>query len=175
MKKIAAFAIPLLLVSIFSLSSFSVLRASIIMPGTLCSDGSTPDADGNCPGVNQNTTPGQNQGVTPGVNQSPSPSTAGGSAQIPNPLGAQTSLCALITKIINLVAELGAIVAVLFLLFAGFQFIRAQGNPAKIEEAKRTFFYTLIGIAILLGAYVITQIIWGTINAIIPLPGGTCT
>ena len=100
---------------------------------------------------------------------------SGGSGTVPNPLTGTSNLCVLIVQIINLVAEIGAIVAVLFLLLSGFQFIRAQGKPDKIDEAKRTFFYTLIGIAILLGAYVITQIIWGTINAIIPLPGGTCS
>ncbi len=76
------------------------------------------------------------------------------------------SLCDLINAILNIVTEIGAIIAVLFIIWSGFLFIKAQGNPKEIEDAKRAFYATIIGTAILLGSSVIAKIIITTIGAV---------
>ncbi len=92
--------------------------------------------------------------------------------KIPNPT-AYGSLCDLINAVLNVVAEIAAIVAVLFIIFSGFLFVTAQGNPAKLEQAKKTFYTTIIGTAIIVGGSIITKIIINTVNAVSPSLGGS--
>jgi hypothetical protein len=86
-------------------------------------------------------------------------------AQIKNPL-ASTDVQALISKIVGYVVQVGAVIAVVAFIYAGFLFVKAKGNPKGLEEAKTVVFYTIIGVAILLGANLIAQIVVGTIKSI---------
>ncbi len=61
---------------------------------------------------------------------------------------------------------LGSVLIVLMIIFAGFQFVIAQGNPTKIEDAKKTLFFAIIGSAILLGSWAIAEIIKNTVTAV---------
>ncbi len=81
-----------------------------------------------------------------------------------NPLGATTSLCGLIKNLLNGILTLGAPVAMLFLVYSGFMFIWARGNPGELTKARSNLVHTLIGIAIFLGAWTLGQMIAGTIN-----------
>jgi hypothetical protein len=88
-------------------------------------------------------------------------------AAINNPLGCNnTSVQAILGKIMNIVAAVGGVVVVFFIIYSGFKFVMAKGNPSEIEKAKETFFATVIGGAILLGAEIIANVVLGTINAI---------
>lgn len=84
------------------------------------------------------------------------------------------SLCDLINFFLTIVTEIGAVVGVLFIIWSGFLFIKAQGNEAEVKQAKSAFYTTIIGLAILLGASVIAQVIFNTVTSIITLPGGVC-
>ena len=44
--------------------------------------------------------------------------------------------------------------------------ITAQGNPQKLSTAKTSFLFTTIGAAVVLGAWVLAQMISDTINTI---------
>lgn len=102
-------------------------------------------------------------------------SDTGATGELQNPLKYK-SMCELIAKLLEIVAELGAIVGVLFIIWSGFQFITAQGNPEKISAAKRTFYMTIIGVAILLGASVIAKLIFNTVMSVISkTPSTSCT
>ncbi len=46
-------------------------------------------------------------------------------------------------------------VMVIFLVFIGFKFMNAQGDPGKITDAKKSFNNVLIGIVVIMSAYVI--------------------
>lgn len=88
---------------------------------------------------------------------------------IPNPLAGAGigSVNALVKAIIdNIVMPIGSVVIVLMIIFAGFQFVVAQGNMDKIKDAKNTFFFAVIGAAILLGSWTIAQIIQSTVNQV---------
>lgn len=90
-----------------------------------------------------------------------------GGAGIPNPLNGIDSLYDLVQSIItNIVVPIGSIVIVLMIIFAGFQFVTAQGNETKIGDAKKTFFFAVIGAAILLGSWAIAQIIKNTVEQV---------
>lgn len=84
---------------------------------------------------------------------------------ISNPLGPNnTNVQAILIDLMNLVATVGAIVVVFFIIYSGYKFVTARGNPEKIEEAKKTFYATVIGGAILLGADVIANVVVNTVK-----------
>ncbi len=101
-------------------------------------------------------------------------STTGGSAngsqvqaiKLVNPLGSTRTLPELIDGILRIVLTIGIPVIALMIIYSGFKFVMAQGNPKELEEARRNLLYVLIGAGILLGAYVIAEAVVGTINAI---------
>ena len=87
-----------------------------------------------------------------------------GPNEICNPLLTKyNSLCKVLNGIILLITEIGAIIAVLLIIWTGFKFISAQGNEAKLTEAKKAFYTTLIGTAVLLGASGIAQVLVKTV------------
>lgn len=59
--------------------------------------------------------------------------------------------------------KVGLPVIALAIIYSGFLFVKAQGNPEKITEAKDALLYTLVGAAILLGAWAISQLISNTV------------
>ena len=82
-----------------------------------------------------------------------------------NPLGTTNSIPALITKILaDIVTPIGSVVIIFFIIYAGFLFIKAQGKPEEITEAKKILFYVIIGAAVILGANLIAAVINGTIR-----------
>lgn len=52
----------------------------------------------------------------------------------------------------------------LFIVYAGFLFVTAQGNEEKLSKAKWNFFYVIIGSLLLLGAWALATLIGGTVE-----------
>ena len=88
-----------------------------------------------------------------------------GGITIANPLSSKT-LIELIQKILEGVIKIGMPIVVLAIIYCGFLFVSAQGNPEKLGEAKRALLYTLIGAAILLGSWAIALLITSTVKAL---------
>ena len=88
-------------------------------------------------------------------------------AKIANPLGGGIdTIPKFIEAIINIVLIVGIPLLVLAIIYAGFLFVKAQGNSGELEIAKRTLLYTVIGGALLLGAFVIANAIGKTVEEI---------
>lgn len=68
---------------------------------------------------------------------------------------------AVITKI---VVPIGAVVSVVFIIYAGFLFVTAQGSDDKLKSAKTALLNAIIGTIIILGAWTIAQVIKSTIQ-----------
>lgn len=102
---------------------------------------------------------------SPGVVNNPtaSPGVTGNSATIGNPLKV-TNFCDLIKIVLQAIIMIGLPIAVVILVWVGFKFILAQGNPEKISDAQKAFLHTVIGIAIFLGAWAIAKIIASTLQ-----------
>jgi len=77
--------------------------------------------------------------------------------------GIDTLVKVIIDKII---LPIGASVAALFIIYAGFLYVKAQGDTTKLKEARAALTNALIGTAIILGAWVIAELISGTITAL---------
>ena len=87
------------------------------------------------------------------------------SAQITNPINAP-DLSTLLNDIIDIIILLATPVIVVFVIYAGFLFVTAGGNEAKITSAKKILFWSLVGALILLGARVIATTVQGTVNSL---------
>ncbi len=83
--------------------------------------------------------------------------------RIQNPLGAK-SLDGFVASLLGVVVKLGSIVAALFIIYAGFMYVTAQGNEEKLQKAKMSMMWTIIGSAILLGAQVIANAVANTVR-----------
>ncbi len=102
--------------------------------------------------------------------------TTNSSTRLPNPLASGVdSIYELVVLVLErVVLPLGSVVIVFMIIYSGFLFVTARGNPDKISDARRMLLYVLIGAAILLGSVVIAQAINGTLCQIAPsLPGCT--
>lgn len=93
--------------------------------------------------------------------------TAGGgtpsSFGLENPLKVN-SICQLVQALLNAALAIGIPIAVLFVVWAGFRFILARGNPTELTNARKNFLWTLVGIGIFVGASLIATIIVNTLK-----------
>lgn len=89
------------------------------------------------------------------------------SGKICNPLsGRADSIPELIQKILIGVLKIGIPLVALAIIYCGFLFVAARGNSEKLSKAKDALLYTLIGAAILLGAWAIAELISDTVLAL---------
>jgi Type IV secretion system pilin len=124
----------------------------------------TPASTPTTPAPGAQTQPSVNN-TAPAQSQS-SVNNTGTNVTLINPLGAGTSLTTLLNSVLKFVVQIGAVIVILMLVYVGFKFVVAQGNPAKIEEARRMLLWTIVGALILLGAQVIAIGICETTNAL---------
>ncbi len=90
------------------------------------------------------------------------------SFRLDNPFGTKaTTIPELSEAIFNgILMPIGGVVAVLAFIYSGFLYVTAQGDTGKIETANRALLYTAIGTAVLLGSWVIFQVIGNTIGSL---------
>ena len=85
---------------------------------------------------------------------------------IVNPFKQDTikSLIEVIVK--DILMPVGGVVAVVMIMWAGFLYVTAGGDPGQITKAHEALKWAVIGAAILLGAWVISTAIQGTISTL---------
>ena len=82
-----------------------------------------------------------------------------------NPVFAQTTtggvsqIQTFIESIIQVMITLAGLVAVGFFVYGGFGYITSSGNPESLDRSKKTILYSAIGLAIVLGAFVLTSVV----------------
>lgn len=89
-----------------------------------------------------------------------------GNTTLVNPLGGGTSLNALLADVLQFVVRIGSVVVILMLVYVGFLFVVARGNPGEISKARQALLWTVIGALVLLGAEAIAQGIQATVQAL---------
>lgn len=89
-------------------------------------------------------------------------------SRLQNPLegGGVNDIPTLVRKLLDIVLTIAVPIIAVAIIYTGFLFISAQGNPEALKKAKTTLMYVLIGAAILLAAYVIAEAIESTVRAI---------
>lgn len=85
-------------------------------------------------------------------------------AKLQSPIRFETPL-ELINAIISAILGVIGILSVIFIIWGGYGYIMAGGSEERVQEAKKTITYAIIGLVLSIGAYII-------INTIIKAIGG---
>lgn len=80
-------------------------------------------------------------------------------ASSPSPSPSVNQISSFIKGIIQIMAGLAGLVATAYFVLGGFNYITSSGNPHRLEKAKRTIFYSAIGLSITIAAFVISSIV----------------
>jgi len=152
-------------------SGNSVAPITAGAPVTVCPSGSLKDPlTGNCKDVaGNNVSPltGNSGGVDAGgggVNA------GGGGVVVPrtkniiNPLQSQT-IPEFILKIIDVLLVFALPLIILYIMYAGFKLVTANGNAEQISSGRTALLWAVVGGVIVLGARAIIALIQGTIQA----------
>lgn len=75
------------------------------------------------------------------------------------------SIEGLLVAILNILLVIAVPIIVFFIIFAGFSYVTAQGNPEKIKLASRSLTYALIGGVLILGAVALSEVIEGIVDS----------
>ncbi len=94
------------------------------------------------------------------------PTTVFAENKLPSPTS-DTNIQQFIVHVLQGLVQLSIPVIAVAIVFSGFKYIMARGNPAKIKEAHNNFLYVLIGSALLLGAWALVTILGNTVSQII--------
>lgn len=84
-------------------------------------------------------------------------------SKLKNPIKSST-IQEFVRNILEGVLKVGIPLVALAIIYSGFLFVTALGNPGKIEEAKKTLTNTIIGAALLLGAWGLSELIVETVK-----------
>ena len=71
-----------------------------------------------------------------------------------------------LNKILDFVIKIGTVVVILMLVYVGYLFVAASGEPGKLETARSALLWTVVGALILLGSKAIAIGIEQTVRAI---------
>jgi hypothetical protein len=75
------------------------------------------------------------------------------------------SLEELIVAVLRIFITIAVPIIVLFIIYAGFKYVTAQGNAQQVQEATRALTYAIIGAVLIIGAVAISEIIANTVGA----------
>lgn len=70
-------------------------------------------------------------------------------------------------EVLKIAAEIGGVFVVVGIFYSGFLFVSARGNAEELGKAKRSITYTVIGAALVLGAWAFSVGIANTVNSLL--------
>lgn len=76
-----------------------------------------------------------------------------------NPAPGEKSANDVVQLVVNILSTIVAVVAILVIIFAGFRYVIATGDSAKISSAKDTILYAIVGLIVAAMAQVIVRFI----------------
>jgi hypothetical protein len=85
--------------------------------------------------------------------------------KICNPIE-QDTITEFLEVLVTGVVRIGLPVIVLAIIYSGFLFVKARGNPEELTKAKDALLYTMIGAGVLLGAWALATLIEQTVTAL---------
>ena len=71
----------------------------------------------------------------------------------------QLTATQIVTSILNTAYFLAGIVAVGMIIFAGVQYLTANGEPGKAKKAMDTIIFSVVGLIIVIAAFAITKFV----------------
>jgi len=74
-------------------------------------------------------------------------------------LNGSQSLSDLIVRVVNILLTFGGVIAVVFVIIGGYQYLVSGGNEETAEKGKKTLINAIIGIVVIVLAYAIINVI----------------
>ena len=122
---------------------------------------------GNCISTGGNPPAGPGNSNPPaGLGNPSAPPSSGPGTTLINPLQGGGNLESFLLGILAFVIRIGTIAVILMLVFVGYKFVVARGEPGKISEARSALLWTVVGALILLGSQAIAMAIKATVQAV---------
>lgn len=87
--------------------------------------------------------------------------------ELKNPIAAD-NLAQLLKLIVKAVNYIMIPIIVLAIIYVGFKFVMARGEPGEITKAKEMFRWVIVGAAIILAAELLIEIVTNTITSLKP-------
>ena len=78
--------------------------------------------------------------------------------------GTEGDMMKVVGNVLNAVYGLVGIIAVVFVIIGGFKYTTSQGDPGKVQQAKNTIMFALIGLVVSVSAFAITSFILGALK-----------
>ena len=72
------------------------------------------------------------------------------SVTIPNPLGEDTNVKDILNRVADWLFRIAIVVVPLMIIWAGFVFVTAGGDPKKVSNAKQILLYAIVGFVVIL-------------------------
>jgi hypothetical protein len=82
-----------------------------------------------------------------------------GKLQLPGSGGAEPTLGAIISLLVQVVIGLASVVLFLIFIWAGYDFVVSRGDPQKIAAARNKITYGIVGYILLVVAFLIVRIV----------------
>ena len=73
--------------------------------------------------------------------------------------GDVTKIQSFIQNIIEVMVTLSGLLAAGFFVWGGVGYITSSGNPEHLDRSKKTILYSAVGLAVVLGAFVLSNIV----------------
>jgi hypothetical protein len=86
------------------------------------------------------------------------------SANLGNPITFGT-IPDLLLAVLNVLLIIALPIVVLYLIYAGFLYVAARGNPEELKQANRALTFGIIGGVVVAGAFAILQIVSSLVEA----------
>jgi TRAP-type C4-dicarboxylate transport system permease small subunit len=70
-----------------------------------------------------------------------------------------TKIQSFIQSVIQVLVTLAGLVSAGFFVWGGIGYITSSGNPESLDRSKKTILYSAIGLAVVLGAFVLSNVV----------------
>jgi hypothetical protein len=88
----------------------------------------------------------------------------GNTGELTNPLQSQT-ITEFLLKIIDVLLVFALPLIILYIMYAGYLFVTANGNSEQVSTARNALLWAVVGGVLVLGARLIIGVIQGTVDA----------
>ena len=87
-------------------------------------------------------------------------------SELDNPT-AFSSISDFIQGVLRAIVMIALPIITIFMVYAGFLYVKARGNESEVTKAHQNFYYVIIGTILILGAWVLATLIGGTISQLL--------
>lgn len=84
-----------------------------------------------------------------------------GSADFSNGTDFKTQFINIANKVVNIVLLIAGVLAILYLIWSGIQYITSAGNPERAKTARQGIINAVIGIVVIVAAYFLVRLAVG--------------